>query len=231
MKSHVVLLLLSAFVSAAAHAELKWSETTLELHPTFGDKEAVGHFKYQNAGKTPIRLTSVKTSCGCTVPKWQKEEIAPGEKGEITATFNIGNRTGTQVKTVTVQTDEPSVPPAVLTLKAILPEGLILAPTFVYWKVGEAPTAKTILATAGKGYSASKLEVRSQTPDFAATVEPVKGGGAWKILVTPSQTQRNVASVITVQTDFPKENPGIYFVTASVAGAATGQTPASAPRP
>ena len=31
----------------------------------------------------------------------------PADKGEITATFKIGDRTGTQVKTVTVQTDDP----------------------------------------------------------------------------------------------------------------------------
>jgi hypothetical protein len=220
MKSHLVFTVLFVFIAATVHAELKWDQTTLELHPTFGDKEAVGHFKYQNIGKTPVKLTSVKTSCGCTAAKSQKDEVAPGEKGEITATFSIGNRTGTQVKTVTVQTDEPSSQPAVLTLKAVLPEGLTLVPGFVFWKVGEPPSGKTMLVTAGKGYPGTKLDVQSSSPEFAATLEPVKGGGSWKIIVTPLQTGRNVSGVIAIKTDVPKDSPAVYYANASVIGAA-----------
>jgi hypothetical protein len=229
MKSHLVFAILFGVISTIAHAELKWDQTTLELHPTYGEKEAVGHFKYQNIGQTPVKLKSVTTSCGCTVPKWQKEEIGPGAKGEITATFSIGNRVGTQVKTVTVQTDEPSSQPTALTLKAVLPEGLTLIPSFVYWKVGEKAGGKTILVTAGKDYLAKKIEVQTSTPQFGATVEPVKGGGSWKILVTPLQTERGVSAVITVKTDFPKDSPAVFYANASVVGS-PGQEPAAAQR-
>jgi hypothetical protein len=225
MKSYLVLTVLFVFIAATVHAELKWDQTTLELHPTFGDKEAVGHFNYQNIGKTPVKLTSVKTSCGCTAAKSQKDEVAPGEKGEITATFSIGNRTGTQVKTVTVQTDEPTSAATVLTLKAVLPEGLTMAPGYVSWKVGEPPQPKTLLVTAGKGYPGTKLDVQSSSPEFAATLEPAKSGGSWKIVVTPLQTARNVSGVIAIKTDVPKDSPAVYYASASVIGA-----PASAPR-
>src|SRR5947208_16835188 len=94
-------------VAQIARAELKWEQTSVELHPTFSDKQAVAHFKYENVGKTPVHFTSVHASCGCTTAQTQKDEVPPGEKGEITATFTIGGRTGTQVKTVTVQTDDP----------------------------------------------------------------------------------------------------------------------------
>jgi hypothetical protein len=229
MKSHIIFAFLSVFIAAAVHAELKWDETILELHPTFGDKDAVGHFKYQNVGKTPIHLTSVKTSCGCTAAKSQKDEVAPGEKGEITATFSIGNRTGTQVKTVTVQTDEPSSPPTVLTLKAVLPEGLSLVPTFVFWKVGEEAKPKTILAKAGKDYAAKNLNAKCENSQFSVVVEP-NGRDSWKILVTPKQTAGSFSGTIVVKTDFPKDSPGVFYATASVVGNPAGQPPASAPR-
>src|SRR3954469_8492551 len=203
MKRNVLFALVLAWISATASAELKWDQSTLELHPGFGDKDAVGHFKYENTGKTPVRLKSVKTSCGCTVAKTEKEVVGPGEKGEITATFNIGGHVGTQVKTVTVQTDEPSSP-TVLTLKAVIPEGLTLVPTFVYWKVGEEPKPKTIMAKTGKDYAVTKLSAECQNPEFSASVEPADAPGAWKIVVTPKQTQRNVATTITVKTEVPK---------------------------
>src|SRR5947199_2879948 len=122
MRTGILISTLSIFVCAAAQAELKWEQTTIELHPTPGDEKAVGHFKYQNTGDKPVRFKSVRTSCGCTVAQTQKEEVPPGEKGEITATLKIGDRTGVQIKNVTVETDDPANTVTVLTLKAVLPE-------------------------------------------------------------------------------------------------------------
>jgi len=104
MRTRIFAFTLSIFLCAIARAELKWEQTSVELHPAPADKEAVGHFKYQNTGSQPVRFKSVHTSCGCTAAQSQKDEVPPGEKGEITATFKIGDRTGTQVKSVTVQT-------------------------------------------------------------------------------------------------------------------------------
>ena len=108
MKTGIFAFTLSIFVCFSARAELKWEQTQVELRPAVGDKEAVGHFKYENTGDKPVRFKSIRTSCGCTVAQTQKEEVPPGEKGEITATLKIGGRTGTQVKAVTVDTDDPA---------------------------------------------------------------------------------------------------------------------------
>src|SRR5437016_13155041 len=72
---------LSIFVCAVAHAELKWEQTAVELHPAATDKEAVGHFKYQNTGNKPVRIESVHTSCGCTDGHTEAEEVPTGEQG------------------------------------------------------------------------------------------------------------------------------------------------------
>src|SRR6516164_5419020 len=126
-------------LAEGARAELKWEQTSVELHPTLSDKQAVAHFKYENVGKTPVHFKSVHASCGCTTAQTQKDEVSPGEKGEITATFNIGGRTGTQIKTISVQTDDATTQ---LTLKAVIPQLLELQPMFVMWKNGEEPKAK-----------------------------------------------------------------------------------------
>src|SRR5205823_11338271 len=135
---------LSIVVCVAARAELKWEQNTIELHPAIGDKQAVAHFKYQNTGTAPVHFKSVKASCGCTTTQSQKDMVNPGEKGEIIATFNIGDRTGQQMKTVTVQTDDPVPTQAttILTLKANIPQSLEIKPAFVYWTSGEQPKPK-----------------------------------------------------------------------------------------
>ena len=71
MKTHIVAFVLSIIISLSARAELKWEQTTLELHPTAADKQAVGHFKYQNPGSTPVHFKSVHASCGCTTAQTQ----------------------------------------------------------------------------------------------------------------------------------------------------------------
>src|SRR2546429_9669115 len=150
MKTHILTLTLSFIFCLAARAELKWEQTAVELHPARGDKQAIGHFKYQNAGKTPVHFKSVHASCGCTAAQSQKEQVGPGEKGEITATFNIGDRTGSQVKTVTVQTDDLAHATTVLTLKANIMQILEVQPNFVYWQAGEEPKPKTVTGKTGK---------------------------------------------------------------------------------
>ncbi len=47
-------------------------------------------------------ISNAKGSCGCTVPKWPKEPIAPGETGEINVKFSSKNKKGSQNKTVTL---------------------------------------------------------------------------------------------------------------------------------
>src|SRR5216110_2095265 len=135
MKTRILTFTLSILLCIAARAELKWEQNTVDLHPAVGDKTAVAHFKYQNTGTTPVHFKSVKASCGCTTTQSQKDMVNPGEKGEIIATFNIGDRTGQQMKQVTVQTDDPNPAQAtmVLTLKANNPQSLEIKPTFVSW--------------------------------------------------------------------------------------------------
>src|SRR5438128_6613350 len=144
-------------LAEGARAELKWEQTSVELHPTFSDKQAVAHFKYENVGKTPVHFESVHASCGCTTAQTQKDEVLPGEKGEITATFNIGGRTGTQVKTVTVETDDAAKPSTVLTLRTIIPQQLEITPTFVFWKQGEKPDPKVITVKVGKEFTVNHI--------------------------------------------------------------------------
>jgi hypothetical protein len=51
-------------------------------------KPASATYTMTNAGKDPVTITQVSTSCGCTAPKYTKEPIKPGEKGEVVLTYN-----------------------------------------------------------------------------------------------------------------------------------------------
>jgi Protein of unknown function (DUF1573) len=224
MKTQILAFTLSIAVCFGAHAELKFDKTEIELHPAPADKQAVGHFTYQNTGKTPVKFKSVKASCGCTAAQSQKDEVKPGEKGEVTATFNIGDRTGTQVKTVTVETDDPAKPSQVLTLKTIIPQQLEVSPTFVFWKQGEKPDPKTITVKVGKEFTVKHIKVTSSTPDFQTKVQ--EGNGEFKIDVQPKETNTLGGTTLTIQ---PEDSPKVFYATARITGAPPAPAGPAAP--
>lgn len=62
-------------------------------------------FKFTNTGKAPLVIENAKASCGCTVPNYPKEPIAPGESAEIKVRYDT-NRIGKFTKTITLTTNE-----------------------------------------------------------------------------------------------------------------------------
>lgn len=67
-------------------------------------------FKFKNIGKSPLIISNVKGSCGCTVPTKPEEPIMPGETGEIGVKYAT-NRIGPFSKTITISSNayEPQV--------------------------------------------------------------------------------------------------------------------------
>lgn len=72
-------------------SELK-TEILTTVHPVNNRVEiqemAVGEsyqavFKIENTGNYPLIITDIKSSCGCTVPSWDKQPILPGGKTEV----------------------------------------------------------------------------------------------------------------------------------------------------
>lgn len=65
--------------------------------------EKVEHvFKFTNTGGEPLIITNAKGTCGCTVPAWPRELIAPGETGEIKVVFNSKGKRGQRNQKVTI---------------------------------------------------------------------------------------------------------------------------------
>jgi len=56
--------------------------------------DGVRVFKFKNVGKSPLVITRVQSSCGCTVPKKPSEPIMPGESGEIEVKYDTKRLNG-----------------------------------------------------------------------------------------------------------------------------------------
>ncbi len=85
-----------------SYGRFLFEETSFDFG-TIKQGDIVKHtFKFRNDGENPLIISNAQASCGCTVPEYAKEPIAPGASSEITVQFNSTGKMGTQNKTVQI---------------------------------------------------------------------------------------------------------------------------------
>ena len=77
-------------------------------------------FTFTNTGKSPLIISRIQSSCGCTVPKKPTEPIMPGKTGEIEVKYDT-NRLNGFSKTLTVYSN------ATIPAKRIRIKGIVVA--------------------------------------------------------------------------------------------------------
>ena len=220
--------LAALFFSRSADAALNWDTNQIELHPKMTDKTAVAHFKFKNTGDKPVKITSVHPSCGCTTAKLAHDVIAPNESGEITATFNIGQRTGLQKKSITVMTDDQPDTPTILSLTANIPQLLQLTPVFLFWSAKDVIGPKSIKVTVGQEYPVEKLTVTATDKAISTEVKPGADKKTFEIVVTPTASGRPINASLKIDPDYPKEGPPkSYYANVRVDSRASAPSPAA----
>ncbi|MGM9694526.1 MAG: DUF1573 domain-containing protein [Alloprevotella sp.] len=100
----LLLFVLCLGVSADAQAVIKFDKTVHNFG-TFKESELQKcTFEFTNTGDEPLTIMQAHAACGCTVPKFSKDPIAPGGKGKIFVTYNGKGKVGGHFrKVVTVR--------------------------------------------------------------------------------------------------------------------------------
>jgi len=65
-----------------------WEETTHNFGQVAHAQPVVHEFKFNNMGKSPLIISNVQGSCGCTVTEYTKEPVLPGKAGMVKAIFD-----------------------------------------------------------------------------------------------------------------------------------------------
>ena len=95
-----------AVATAATPTGPTTTMTFAETEYDFGtvtEGEKVSHtYTFTNEGDEPLILSNAKGSCGCTVPQWPREPIAPGATGDVTVEFNSRGKSGDRNQKVTI---------------------------------------------------------------------------------------------------------------------------------
>ena len=87
---------------AQADELLTLKETEFDFGKIPQGKPVVHIFEVTNKSTTPLKITNINASCGCTTPEWEKDKVvAPGGNTKITVGYNAAAE-GTFTKFITV---------------------------------------------------------------------------------------------------------------------------------
>ena len=99
----------------SSNATIDFESKVIDYGTIEYNSDGARKFIFTNNGTDPLQIKSARGSCGCTVPTWPKEPIAPGETAEIGVKYAT-NRVGPFTKTITLSTNA-SKKPVILTIK------------------------------------------------------------------------------------------------------------------
>lgn len=88
--------------AAAGTGKIEFAESAFDFGQV-NEGEIVEHaYAFTNTGTSPVILSRVSASCGCTTPSYTQTPILPGKTGEIKVSFDSNGQVGKQQKIVTV---------------------------------------------------------------------------------------------------------------------------------
>jgi hypothetical protein len=126
----LALMMVMALVVFAAKAQEQTSGPVITFEENsidFGDitqGEKVAHtFVFKNTGTSPLVISNVAVTCGCTATNWPKEPIAPGQTSELKISFNSTGKMGKQNSVVRVYSNASEPIEKVSLISNVLPKG------------------------------------------------------------------------------------------------------------
>ncbi len=136
-------------------------------------------FKFKNIGTDILKISRIKSPCGCTVPKLKKKIYAPGESGAIQVTYRSSTRQAPVTKHLYIESNDSKKPKYELTIKAQVQVNISANPknmnlSIIKENAGAGPitiTSKDGKPFAIKSFTSSKNII---TAEFDPAVESAK---------------------------------------------------------
>ena len=182
--------------------QLRFSEESFDFGTISESNGPVTHqFTFTNSSSRPVKILTVKASCGCTTPDWSKEPIPTGKTGFIQARFDPRGRPGFFNKTLTVTTDmEPN--PIILQIKGQVSSEEI-APENAF------PIVNGALRFKGSSFNMGKVFLKDE---YVLREFPVYNSGESTITFSPKFVSPSYIKVDVVPKLLPAGQKGVIRV-------------------
>lgn len=102
-----------SFAQQVGGAEIAFEKDVHDFGKLKQFGNATTEFTFTNTGDAPLIISNCKGSCGCTVPTWPREPIAPGASASIKVKYD-SKRVGPINKSVTITSNATNTPSKVI---------------------------------------------------------------------------------------------------------------------
>lgn len=154
---------------------LAWDANERKHQAAPGEMNVPFTFRYTNVSAADVVINAVRTSCGCTVVKngpAMPHRVAPGESDQIEVSMNLAGKSGTVVKTVTVDT---SAGTKILLLRVEIPTASSTKGFAVPRAAADAADAADARRAAGMAAAAADRQAIFKGDCAKCHVEPATG--------------------------------------------------------
>ncbi|MBK8914889.1 MAG: DUF1573 domain-containing protein [Phycisphaerales bacterium] len=167
----------------APQPKLKLSETVWDMGQVWAGEAVKGSITISNTGEAPMNV-DVRTSCGCTAAKKPKNPLGVGESDTFEISYNT-KKIGPVNQTVTVMTNDPTQPQAMISVKGEIKALYKIEPdpglTFNRLGKNSAESREAMIINQYSEPLDLKVRTGQDNPSLEVTIEPVEAGMKWKV--------------------------------------------------
>jgi hypothetical protein len=180
-------------------------------------REVTYTFTYYNSGTDILKITSVKPTCGCTVPGDYTKEVAPGKKGYIPMVFKTKGFQGHVSKTIKVETNIPDSKPISLIMEGEIKLLIEVKPKIVWLgrtSIDGPPFTKTAIIKNNADTPLKIIEITPSGERCTTKINTIEEGKEYAIDITvsPPFEMKHVMETLVIMTNIKgKELVGIKY--------------------
>ncbi|MCA9131827.1 MAG: DUF1573 domain-containing protein [Planctomycetales bacterium] len=156
-----------------------FEETTHDYGTVPRGAKAEYAFKLVNKFQENVHIASVRSSCGCTIPRIEKAELKTYEEGAIVCEFNTRSFIGGKSAVVTVVFDRPYYGEMQLMVKGNIRSDIVTEPGEIqFGEIDQGTEKATSVQITHAGNSQWRIsDVRSANHHLGVTLEPTIAQG------------------------------------------------------
>jgi hypothetical protein len=199
-----------AAAEPAAHAPpvteaLTFDSKMIELTLESGKQTADITYRFRNSSSKSVEIAALQAACSCLESKLKddKKTYLPGEQGEVTARFNVGNLMGTLDKQVVVKLagDTQGAAAIILNARITIPELLHITPRTLNWKMGAEAATQSQRIRVTHSEPIHITSVVSTNNQFTPQLKTIRDGWEYEVSVTPQKATEAGFAILKISSD------------------------------
>lgn len=186
-------------------AALTFDKELVVIHAPPDAKSVVAQFSFENKTDKPVTIAKFDKVCACIGVQVSNGKLvyAPGETGQIRATFDMGNFAGVVNKTVVLwlDNDPPEKPSLTLTVEVHIPVLVVLSEKTLKWTLGGSPETQKIDVTMDYSKPIKIVSTSCTSDNIKVEIKTLEEGKHYELLVTPADVKDPGLAIIRIETD------------------------------